>query len=266
MPKTNSLYSKFLRKCQLYLRVVASPLLLILCSLVMLLAAVLTLFHKRRWYAEYIAAPFGQMMLKLWGIDIQVHGRPNSHQALNNSPIQTVYISNHSSTLDLFALIALGLPNTRFFLSGYLRKLLPLGLIGYLIGNFWTVPQEYPEQRTAIFKRATATLQDTGESVYLSPEGQRVTDGSIGHFNKGAFHLATELGAPIVPLFIFIPPAINPGTGLIAASGTMHVYFGDAVDTTQWRLDDLIAHKDGMRESYIAWQERLQDAAQQSAG
>ena len=42
---------------------------------------------------------------------------------------QTVYVSNHSSTLDLFVLVALGLPNTRFFLSGFLQKIVPLGII-----------------------------------------------------------------------------------------------------------------------------------------
>lgn len=261
-----SVISNMLNKLLLYLRVVASPLLLTLCSLVMLLAAIFTLFQKRRWYAQYIAAPFGKMMLKLWGIDMQVHNRSGVHQTINSPSSQTVYISNHSSTLDLFALIALGLPNTRFFLSGFLRKLLPLGLIGYLIGNFWTMPQEYPQQRTAIFKRATETLRRTGESVYLSPESKRVTDGNIGHFNKGAFHLATELGAPIVPLFIFIPPEMDPGTGLIASSGIMHVYFGEAIDTAEWQLEDLIAHKEEIREFYIDWQRRLQDAAQNSMG
>ena len=68
-----------------------------------------------------------------------------------------------------------------------------------------------------------------------------------------------------MPLFIFIPPAINPGTGLIAASGTMHVYFGEEIDTTQWQLTNLIAHKDTVREFYIDWQRRLQDAAQNAA-
>ena len=36
--------------------------------------------------------------------------------------VQTVYVSNHSSTLDVFVLIALGLPRTRFFLSGFLQE------------------------------------------------------------------------------------------------------------------------------------------------
>ena len=44
------------------------------------------------------------------------------HGSLPRTASQVVYVSNHSSTLDLFVLVALGLPNTRFFLSGFLQK------------------------------------------------------------------------------------------------------------------------------------------------
>jgi 1-acyl-sn-glycerol-3-phosphate acyltransferase len=170
---------------------------------------------------------------------------------------QTVFISNHTSTIDVFALVALGLPNARFFLSGYLRKLLPLGMIGYLIGIFWTVPQAFPERRTRIFQRAERVLRRTGESVYLSPEGERVTTGAIGPFNKGAFHLATALGAPIVPLFIFIPREIDPGRGLNARSGTVHVYVRPPIETVGWRMEDLVANKERVRDFYVDWQRSL---------
>ncbi len=131
---------------------------------------------------------------------------------------QTVYISNHTSTLDLFILVALGLPNTRFFLSGFLRKYVPLGFIAYLMGTFFTVPQDRPAERTRIFQRADRILRRTRESVYLSPEGGRITTGEIGQFNKGAFHLATSLKAPIVPMYFHIPSVIDPGMGFNARS------------------------------------------------
>ena len=124
------------------LRIAATLVLMSVGALLMLLAAMATLFRLRRFYSEGIATPLGRLVLKLWGVGIRLHGR------IPFSDEQVVYVSNHTSTIDLFALISLGLPNTRFFLSGYLRKLLPLGLIGYLIGIFWTVPQEYTERRT----------------------------------------------------------------------------------------------------------------------
>jgi 1-acyl-sn-glycerol-3-phosphate acyltransferase len=229
----------------------ATLVLMTVCALAMLAVAVLTLFQYRRFYSERMTSPCGRLVLRVWGIDMVVH---------RDAPYpvrQTVFISNHTSTIDVFALVALGLPNARFFLSGYLRKLLPLGLIGYLIGIFWTVPQAFPERRTRIFQRAERVLRRTGESVYLSPEGERVTTGAIGPFNKGAFHLATALGAPIVPLFIFIPREIDPGRGLNARSGTVHVYVRPPIETVGWRMEDLVANKERVRDFYVDWQRSL---------
>jgi 1-acyl-sn-glycerol-3-phosphate acyltransferase len=221
--------------------------LMTLGALVLLLVALLTAFRLPRFYRETIVATLGAWMLALWRIRFVVHrDRPFPET-------QTIYISNHTSTIDMFVLIALRLPNARFFLSGFLRKLLPLGLIGYLIGIFWTVPQSLPEKRTEIFKRAARTLRRTGESVYLSPEGERVTTGGIGHFNKGAFHLATDLKVPIVPLFIAIPQEADPGKGLNARPGTVHVYVKPAIETSRWDLVDLAANKDRVRGMFIEW-------------
>ncbi len=233
------------------MRLVVSMLLLTICSLLMLIVAILTLFQMRRFYSEHMLTPCGKLMLKIWGIEMEVH-----HEA-PFAPHQTVYIMNHTSTIDMFAIIALGLPNTRFFLSGFLRKLLPLGLIGYLIGIFWTVDQIYREKRVRIFQRASELLKRSGESVCLSPEGERITSGQIGPFNKGAFHLAISLSAPIQPIFIQIPKLINPGKGLNARPGKIHLYIGKPVDTSRWSIERLAEIKEEMRNYYVRWQERL---------
>jgi 1-acyl-sn-glycerol-3-phosphate acyltransferase len=164
---------------------------------------------------------------------------------------------NHTSTIDMFAIVALGLPNTRFFLSGYLRKLPPLAVIGYLIGIFWTVDQVFQERRVKIFQRACRILARSGESVCLSPEGVRITTGEIGPFNKGAFHLAAALRAPMQPLFIHIPREINPGKGLRARPGTLHVHIGAPIDTTSWREEDAATLKEQVRNHYVRWKEEL---------
>ena len=84
---------------------------------------------------------------------LRVHGIRLRVMATTPFPrTQTVYISNHTSTLDLFVLVALGLPNCRFFLSGFLRKFVPLGVIAWAMGTFFTVPQDYPDERRHIFR------------------------------------------------------------------------------------------------------------------
>ncbi len=242
------------RRIAFLLRSSATLLVMSAGSLVMLACALATGFGAARFYRERIGAPIGRAILRVWGIGFVVHGAPSP------AHVQTVYVSNHTSTIDMFVLIALGLPNTRFFLSGYLRRILPLGLIGYLIGIFWTVPQSLPERRTEIFKRAERVLRRTGESVYLSPEGERITGGTIGPFNKGSFHLATALGAPIVPMYLFIPKSIDPGKGLEARPGTVHVHFRPPIDTRGWRVEDLPANRDRMREFYVCWHRELREA------
>jgi 1-acyl-sn-glycerol-3-phosphate acyltransferase len=214
-------------------------------ALIMLAIAVPTLFMARRFYSEVLARGLGVLALALWGVRYRAHGAPQP------AHVQTIYVANHSSTLDLFVLIALGLPRTRFFLSGFLRKLPPIGIVGSLIRIFWTVPQAYPEKRREIFKRADRILRETGDSVFLSPEGMRVTTGEIGHFNKGSFHLATSLRAQIAPIYFAIPRNINPGMGYDAKAGTIDLYFLPPIDTAQWRLEDLERNRDSVRDLFV---------------
>ena len=231
----------------------ASGILMSIVAALMLPLGAITLFRARRLYAR-IATLLARAILALYGVRIRIHNDLGFPQR------QTVYISNHSSSLDLFILVAIGLPNCRFFLSGFLRKLVPLGIISWMMGTFFTVPQEFPEERRRIFMRAGQTLKRTRESVYLSPEGGRITDGTIGYFNKGAFHLATVLRAPIVPLYFHIPPEIDPGLGLDARPGTVDVYAMPPIYTTEWSEADVVQNKERVRDLFVRTHQEMRCA------
>ena len=152
-------------------------------------------------------------ILRLYGIRIRVH------RAEPLPRTQTVFVSNHTSTLDLFVLVALGLPN-----MPVLPERVPAESWFRSASSAGCSARSSPFRRIArmsasqIFKRAERVLRRTGESVYLSPEGGRVTTGEIGRFNKGAFHLATNLQAPIVPFYIRIPAGGRPAARLRRAA------------------------------------------------
>lgn len=228
-------------------------------AVVLVAVGAVTLFLARRLYAR-LATTTARVVLRIWHIDLAVH-----HRSGDWPQRQVVYISNHPSTLDLFVLVALGLPNTRFFLSGFLQRYIPLGVIARMMGTFFTVPQTRPAERRAIFARADRILRRTGASVYLSPEGQRVVDGSIGPFNKGAFHLAASLHAPIVPLFIEIPAAITPGRGYDARPGRIDVHVFPQIETTSWRVDEASMRKEQTRQLYLDWNRTRTNRPQEAA-
>jgi 1-acyl-sn-glycerol-3-phosphate acyltransferase len=222
-------------------------------SLTLLPIGAVTLFRARRLYST-VATWTCRCVLWLYGVSVKVVPSGPGEAFPKR---QVVYISNHTSTLDLFVLVALGLPNCRFFLSGFLRKLVPLGIISGMMGTFFTVPQDRPAERTRIFQRAARTLRRTGESVYLSPEGARITTGEIGRFNRGAFHLATSLRAPIVPFYIEIPSGCDPGLGYDARPGTVTVHVMPAVDTSTWTVEQVDRNRERVRGLFVAKQRAL---------
>ncbi len=235
--------------------IVGGSLLLCVTAVATLAVAMLTLFRKRRLYTEGMSRWLANSILRLTGVKMVVH------QERAFSKGQTIYVANHTSTLDMFILLALGLPNTRYFLRGKYRRIIPLGIITYLMGTFFTPSQTRPAARVRCFQNAERVLRRTHESVYLSPEGTRITDGKIGHFNKGTFHLATNLRVPIVPLFIDIPPEVNPGTGYGVMPGIIHVYILPEIRTDDWRIEDLLKNKERVRDLYVQFQNELRAMA-----
>jgi 1-acyl-sn-glycerol-3-phosphate acyltransferase len=234
-------------------RAVVVIILMSTASLLLIPIGIVTLFRARPLYSA-VARLVSIGILRVYGVRVRVvetHPFPR---------FQAIYISNHSSTLDLFVLVALGLPNCRFFLSGFLRKVVPLGIISSMMGTFFTVPQDRPEERERIFQRAERILRRTGESVYLSPEGGRITTGQIGHFNKGAFHLATNLRVPIVPLYFHIPRAIDPGRGYKVKPGEVTVHVLPPISTEGWVIDQLIANKERVRDLFVRVHQEMQCA------
>lgn len=220
-------------------------------AIVMFLVACVTGFQTQRWLREVAARRLSRAILSIWGVRVELH----QAEPWPSTPV--MYISNHTSTLDLFILMSLGLPNTRYFLFGQVRRVIPLGVIGYLIGVFWTCPQDQPANRVRCFQSAERVLRRSKESVYLSPEGDRITTGLIGHFNKGAFHLATNLRVPLVPLYIQIPRSVDPGRGLNAHPGTVHVFVKPSIATADWTLETLESNREAVRGMFVAWHEVL---------
>ena len=244
----------------------------VVCTAIMVMAAIAAVVASvvlvptrgalaaRRFVMDVIVARLAALSLWVLGVRVELvvdDGVDGGGEApwRRHPDHQFVYVFNHTSSLDIYVVSVLGLPRVRTFFKRRFLLLVPMGVLGVLSGTFLTMPQTQPAARTRLFQRATRGLTASGESVFLSPEGTRVTTGEIGHFNKGAFHLAAALQAPIVPLFFETPDDVDPGKGIFAGQGVVRVHVLPTVDTHGWCDDTsgaaIAAHADAVRAAFV---------------
>ena len=63
-----------------------------------------------------------------------------------------------------------------------------------------------------------------------------------------------------MPLYLEIPPAIDPGRGYDARPGIVRVHIKKRIDTTSWRLADLAANTAAVRREFIRWHRERREA------
>ena len=110
-----------------------------------------------------------------------------------------VFVSNHSSNADAFAIVRLPWEMKLLFKRSLLRipllgwQLLIAGDVPIVRGNKESARVAMEELKRWLARRV---------SVFFFPEGTRSPDGSLGPFREGAFRLAIEAGVDVVPLAI----------------------------------------------------------------
>jgi 1-acyl-sn-glycerol-3-phosphate acyltransferase len=110
-----------------------------------------------------------------------------------------VFVANHSSSADAFAIVRLPWEMKLLFK----RSLLKIPLLGWQLRIAGDVPIVRGDKESA--RHAMEELRrwlDRRVSVFFFPEGTRSPDGTLGPFREGAFRLAIEAGVDVVPLAI----------------------------------------------------------------
>ena len=85
-------------------------------------------------------------------------------------------------------------------------------------------------------------------SFLIAPEGTRSKDGSLGEFKKGAFHLAKNTGASIVPVIINGAYEAKNIKDWRLTPGTIDVYFSDSISENIYKNMSVEELRDYVRE------------------
>ena len=155
-----------------------------------------------------------------------------------------VVISNHESTADPFLLS---------FLPWDMRwvakeEIFRLPLAGWLMKLGGDIPLNRGERKSIelAMQRCRETLR-AGMPVMMFPEGTRSPDGRLLPFKDGAFRLALEVGAPILPVAIAGTRACRPKGSRWFGQARAHARVLDPISTAGLSLADLPQLRDHSR-------------------
>ena len=95
------------------------------------------------------------------------------------------------------------------------------------------------------------SLYERGYSICVFPEGTRSADCNIQRFHKGAFYLAEQLGADILPVYLHGPGHVLPKRDFMLREGQITVEVGQRITSDDDRFsDDLLERTRQMRHHY----------------
>jgi len=221
---------------------------LTLCVVLMALCTAATLGKAQNLIIHVFSLAIGRLVLTYAGIKLRIE---HVGEKINRPAI---YIANHSSTLDLFVILALGLPRVRYVAKHEFIYNPFFGLMGKMTGQIFIKRQD-SEAAIATLNQAYDRLRRERLSLLFMPEGTRRVDGKIGPFKKGAFRMAMDLNCPIVPMHFIGTRRLCPGKSHVVHPGTITVRFHPAIDMRSWNSENLDANVSELRERYIRWEQ-----------
>lgn len=228
------------------LGIVTFFILLLLATPVILVLLILSFGELSNLVVERIAPLIARPALYVIGIDFSVM----VHEPEITFP--AVFIINHSSTLDVLTILALGLPRVRFVAKWELQYNPLFFLLGRLTGQVF-IKRQKSDKAVATLQKAYDRIKRRNLSVLLAPEGSRKHPGIIGPFKKGPFRMAMDLGYPIVPVYFEGNRDLSKGGSLLASSGKAAAHVHPPIDTSGWTLENIEDHIAEVRSKYLDW-------------
>lgn len=110
-----------------------------------------------------------------------------------------VLVANHQSAFDIMALYFVG-GQFKWIAKAELFRL-PFAGWSMRLAGYIALGRGRAHSIHATYERARAWLAD-GISVFFFPEGTRSATGRVGAFKRGAFQLAVDAGAAVVPIAV----------------------------------------------------------------
>ena len=165
-----------------------------------------------------------------------------------------IFMANHVSNLDPPGLISSIPGRTSVFLK---RGLMKIPVLGYAFKLAQFVPVDREGSLIAAKESVEAAKRVLGTGVHITTfvEGTRSPDGRLLPFKKGPFYLASETGAPCIPVSIYGTESLMTKGSFSIKPGTAHLVFHPPINPQQFnsREDLMQAVRDAIASGLPEW-------------
>jgi len=145
---------------------------------------------------DWIHRTWGRSILAAAGAKVVVEGLENSTPGRAQ-----ILVANHQSMLDIWALMAAIPASLRFVAKEELSRIPVFAAACRAAGHVF-IDRTKAGQAVEAIRAAGERMREDGLTLVLFPEGTRSVDGSLGRFRRGAFALAIETRADLIPVAI----------------------------------------------------------------
>ncbi|MFN0276185.1 MAG: lysophospholipid acyltransferase family protein [Chitinophagales bacterium] len=186
---------------------------------------------------KFIAYGFGAFS----GIFYKFHGM----EKIDKSKAYML-IANHRSNLDAPVSAAACWGRVRYLGK---KELLKIPLLGQLLKvTIIIVDRGNSESRKKSIIQLAEYMKH-GDSVFIFPEGTRnkTLEQPLIEFKDGAFRIAIELQAPILPMLFINTDSIMPYKPLLMKPGIVHIHYLEPISTAGLNGDDVPMLRDKLR-------------------
>ncbi len=160
-----------------------------------------------------------------------------------------VFVFNHQSAIDVLITARLLREDVIAVAKKEIKTQLPMGPVFTYTGTVFIDREHVADPQLALKPAVNALL--SGRSVAISPEGTRSQDGHLGKFKLGAFHMARQAGAPIVPIVIHNAQDALPYKAIFVRPAEVKVTVLEPIDTKDWSASEVESRAHQLRKSYL---------------
>ena len=206
----------------------------LLCMCLMILALPFRTLRVR--LGNFCGKMIGPVVSWLVGAKIT---NPDSKKLNSSKP--AIFVTNHTSALDIF----IGMALCPYGGCGVGKKeilRIPFFGLAYWLAGHLLIDRGNNAKAVASMKKLSDFVKAKGLSIWIWPEGTRSLDCKLIPFKKGFVHLALATGLPVVPVIVHGAHKVWPAKTMQFYPGEVKVEVLDPIKTNNWTKETIDEH------------------------